>query len=48
MKTTHIILFFLLLAARGGSAETGLYEIHQGDQARMELTVEKTGFLSGK
>jgi polyisoprenoid-binding protein YceI len=48
MKTTYTILFFLLLAARVGSAEAGLYEIHPGDQARMELTVEKTGFLSGK
>src|SRR6266849_566139 len=48
MNAMYTILLVLLLAARVGSAEAGLYEIHQGDQARMELTVEKTGLLSGK
>jgi len=48
MKATHTILLILLLAARVGSAEAVLYGIHQGDEARMELTVEKSGLLSGK
>jgi len=48
MNAMYTILLVLLLAARVGSAEAGLYEIHQGDQARMELTVEKSGLLSGK
>ncbi len=48
MNAMYTIPLVLLLAARVGSAEAGLYEIHQGDQARMELTVEKSGLLSGK
>ena len=44
MKTT-----FLILAAAGlAPAATTVYEIRPASQAVMELTVEKTGFLSGK
>ena len=44
MKTT------LLLLLTGGlaPAATGVYEIHPATQTLMELTIEKTGLLTGK
>ena len=48
MKAMYTILLVLLPAARAGSAEAVLYQIRPGDEARMELTVEKSGLLSGK
>ena len=44
MKTTLL----LLLAAGSGWAGSAAYEIRPEDRALLELTVEKTGFLSGK
>jgi len=43
-KTPLLILLMAALA----SAEPRVYNLHSGDQGRLELTVEKNGLLSGK
>ena len=46
--TNRKTLFLLLLIARVASAEAHVYNFLSGDQVRLELTIEKTGLLSGK
>ena len=46
--TNRKALFLILLMAGVASSEARVYNLDAGNQGRLELTVEKTGLLSGK
>src|SRR5437016_10796352 len=46
--TNRKTLSLILLMAGVASAEARVYNLRGGDQVRLELTIEKTGLLSGK